>query len=496
MAEKMTTEIKLAIQKGFVDASTTVNKHTAEVIGQELGGAIDDVKKMTGVVLSPLAAAFKKDDTPKADKERNGLLEEMVDYFGKQEAAAGREFDPKEKKSPWYKLLVGVGLIVGGLAGAILLPFTLLWKGLMAIKPIAMFFGKIGAFIKGTKMFTYFDDLIKWFHKLPILGRFISAFKTGFKFLAWPLQIIMMAIDFIKGYAGKEGDIVSKIKAGLLGVVKGFIELPVKLFGWIADWFLGLFDITVKGGSAKVIMDNVMQFAGIFIDNMIQFVTVLMGFMKSMWNFIAPVLIPLVKDTIEGISILIQGFQSAWDEFKPWMASKILWVGSFFTDTLKPVLIDLWDLMTSPVRFVTELVGWMKGMFQQDMEIIGKIKSVFNEIVGFLIDWIIGLFEWIPGVKKYGDKLKESLKIEEPTKQVDEIVAGKKRTATTYATRQARKEEMAAAQQKEQTKELARGNVATLKTAAAISNNNRVEYATESIPDESEGALSLALLTH
>lgn len=497
MAEKMTTEIKMAIQKGFVDASTTVNKHTAEVIGNELGGAIDDAKKLTGAMLSPLAAAFKKDDVPKEDKERNSLLTEMVDYFAKQEAAAGREFDPKEKKSPWYKLLIGVGLIIGGIAGAILLPFTLLWKGLMAIKPIAMFFGKIGAFIKGTKMFTYFDDLIKWFHKLPVLGRFISAFKTGFKFLAWPIQVIMMAVDFIKGYMGTEGDIIAKIKGGLLSVIKGFIELPVKLFGWIADWFLGLFDIKVKGGSAKVIMDNVMQFAGIFIDNIIATFTAIGDFMKFIWKLIGPTVIEIVKDFVVDIGIIVDTLSAAWETFKPWMAEKILWLGGFFTDKVKPMLVSFWDLITSPIKMIKGTIDWIKGNIKQDMESINKIKTVFNEIILFLVDWIFGLFSWIPGMDKVKKKVTDFIGVQnEPTKEVDQVIASRKNTAATYATRQATKDEMAMRAQKDTTKELARGNIATMKTAAAINNNNKVEYATEPIADETDNKLmGLQMLT-
>jgi hypothetical protein len=492
MAEKMTTEIKLAIQKGFVDASTTVNKHTAEVIGNELGGAIEDAKKLTGAMLSPLAAAFKKDDVPKEDKERNSLLTEMVDYFGKQEAAAGRKFDPKEKKSPWYKLLIGVGLIVGGIAGAILLPFTLLWKGLKAIKPIAVFFGKIGLFIKGTKMFTYFDDLMKWFKKLPILGRFISAFKTGFKFLAWPIQVILMAIDFIKGFAGTEGDIIAKIKGGLLSVIKGFIELPVKLFGWIADWFLGIFDIKVKGGSAKVMMDNVMQFAGIFIDNIIGFLTAIWDGMKFIWKLIGPTVIEIVKDFVVDIGIIVDTLSAAWDTFKPWMQGKLLWIGSFFTDKVKPMLIAFWDLITNPIKIIEGTVNWMKGLFQKGGELGGKmvekVKNVFVELGNAIINWILDLFppklkNWI--AKKIGIKQPEN----EPTKQIDSIITGRKTTAATYATRQATKEEMAMKAQKETTKELARGNIATMKTAAAITNNNKVEYVTEPIADETDNKL-------
>ena len=80
----MTKEIKQAIQKGFA----TTGKHTADVLGDKLGQAVDDAKKMTGVLFSPLIGALKKDKPSKADKKRNSLLEEMVNYFGKAEKAA------------------------------------------------------------------------------------------------------------------------------------------------------------------------------------------------------------------------------------------------------------------------------------------------------------------------------------------------------------------------------------------------------------------------
>lgn len=491
MAEKMTTEIKLAIQKGFVDASTTVNKHTAEVIGNELGGAIEDAKKLTGAMLSPLAAAFKKDDVPKEDKERNSLLTEMVDYFAKQEAAAGRKFDPKEKKSPWYKLLIGVGLIVGGIAGALLLPFTLLWKGLMTIKPIAVFFGKIGRYIAKTQMYKYFDDLMMWFKKLPVLGKFISAFKTGFRFLAWPIQVILSAIDFIKGFAGTEGDIIAKIKGGLLNVIKGFIDLPVKLFGWIADWFLGLFDIKVKGGSAKVIMDNVMQFAGIFIDNIIEFFSMILEGYKLIWQFIGPSVIQFIKNLGTYFLQLWEDTKVVIGAFQEFGKITLTAIGEFFA-WLKPALVELWTFITSPVKILMAVVDWIKGNIAQDMQIIGKVKTVFDEIVTFLIDWIFSLFSWIPGIDKVKKKVTDFIGVQnEPTKEVDAITQSRKTAAATYATRQATKEEMAMRAQKETTKELARGNIATMKTAAAITNNNRVEYTTEPIADETDNKLMM-----
>lgn len=477
-------EIKNAIKSGFADASKVVNKNTADIVGQELSQAVDDAKKMTGVLFSPLVAALKKDDVPKADVKRNSFLEEMVGYFGKQEKAASREFKPDEKKSPWYKLLIGVGLIMGAVAGVILLPFTLLWKGLMAIKPIALFFGKIGKAIKGTLMFKYFEDITKWFKKLPIIGRFLSAFKTGFKFLAWPLQVILMAIDFIKGFVGKEGDIISKIKSGLMNVIKQFIELPVKLFGWIADWFLGLANITVKGGSAKVIMSNVMQFAGIFIDGMVGLFTGIGQAMQGLYNLISPVLMPLIKDIIEGIKILIDGFSAAWETFKPWMLSKILWVGSMFSETIKPALIDLWDLVTSPVRMIQGTVDWMKDFLKNDTSFINQIKKIFTEIRQSIIDYAFSL------LPVWAQKLLGIDKKEEPSRQVDSITQDRIREASKYGMAKERKDKKRLEEQKNMTKGLAAQNTMTMRTAASINNNNRVEYATEAIPDESDNALS------
>jgi hypothetical protein len=62
----------------------------------------------------------------------------------------------------------------------------------------------------------------------------------------------MSVIDFIKGYSGTEGAMFDKVKEGLWKALEGFIELPVKFVGWLAESVLGWFGVEVKDVSGKM----------------------------------------------------------------------------------------------------------------------------------------------------------------------------------------------------------------------------------------------------
>jgi hypothetical protein len=100
---------------------------------------------------------------------------------------------------------------------------------------------------------------------MPILGRLIKGFKFGFKYLGWPLTLLMSVWDFIKGFKDTQGTLWDKIKGGLWSAIEGFIELPVKFIGWLIEKVLGWFGIEVEG-VADGIMNNIKRFLDFILD--------------------------------------------------------------------------------------------------------------------------------------------------------------------------------------------------------------------------------------
>lgn len=162
--------------------------------------------------------------------------------------------------------------------------------------------------------------------KLPIISGLAAGFMKGFTKLFLPLQIIMSVIDFVKGFMGeKEGSIIDKIKAGLIGVVEGFLDLPVKLLGWISDWILGLFNIKIEGGSAKKIMEGIKSTVSFALD-------VIIFPFKMLYNAIQGLIsISKILDTKFGLfedigNIVKSVFDIIFFPFKAvWSGLKILW---------------------------------------------------------------------------------------------------------------------------------------------------------------------------
>jgi hypothetical protein len=491
-------EIKEAIQKGFTDASMTVSKHTADVIGDELGGALDDAKRLTGAALAPIAGAIGalgKDKESKSDKTRNNLLQEMVDYFNAEEIRKNKEFDPKEKKSPWYKLLVAVGLIVGGIAGAILLPFTLLKRALMGITPIAKFFGKFGKAVKGMKLFQYADDAVKWVAKLPILGTFFSAFKTGFKFLAWPIQAVFSLIDFIQGFMGTEGTLIDKIKGGLWGVIEGFIELPVKLFGWIADWFLGLFDIKVQGGTAAAIMGTVKDLAMQFFDVIFEFGSAVAKLFSVIYDLVQPYIQKFTSEFVEKWPAIVAQIKEVWESIKAFLKPKIEWVLSIFEE-LKPNLSTFLYILLSPITGLTNIVKFVTNFlsdnkFREDS--IEKVKNVFDNLLTGIIQWITDIIPDIPILRDVKSKLQEKFlnKPEQlPTEVLGQVDKEKRNLVLAAARKKVSEEERKNKQIEKMISNQEKTAEAQAGATAAIVNSQKDKSVDKTeIPDKSENGL-------
>lgn len=470
MPDGVTREIKEAIKRGFTDSQQAITRHTTEIVGQELGSAFEDVKKITGAAFSPFKSAFasltgRDKDTPKVDKERNNLLQEMVDYFHEQEKARGRMFDPKEKKSPWYAILIGVGALVGAIAGQILLPFTLLFQALMKIKPIARAIDSIGDFFKNIirlakirllrseRIVGFFLKVTNWFKKIigPFrnifvfaerfgFGTLFSAFKTGFKFLAWPLQILLSAIDFIKGFIAAEGTLLDRIKGGMWGVIEGFVDLPVKLFGWLADWVLRQFGIEIEGGVGPKIMQGL--------------------------RFIFDLLFKFYYVTIPNL-------------IKEWIGKSIGFIG----DRLSQL---------GGFEFFKDTFDKAKAVFKT---IIDSYVNLFWSVIDFFKGIIMKLPDWIPGAETLKETLGE-LEGPSPSKEIEEMAKDKQRVAATAAVRRATMDEEQERKNEEMRKELKRASDVQIKTATALTGVTTTERRAEpeQIPDQTDNYLVGAAL--
>ena len=101
-------------------------------------------------------------------------------------------------------------------------------------------------------IFKKVSDMFKVIDDIPFIGKLFKAVKFGFKWLGWPLTILMSAIDFIRGYAETEGSMWEKIKGGLWKAIEGFIVLPVTFIGWVVEKVAELFGVEIDNVGEKI----------------------------------------------------------------------------------------------------------------------------------------------------------------------------------------------------------------------------------------------------
>ncbi len=203
--------------------------------------------------------------TPKWAKKQTKILKQML------------MLQIKKMKLDWQDMSAGVKKKGGiwGILGGILLGIA---AGIGAwLQRYLILLSKLPVFAKILKMFSFIEDI-------PFIGKLLKAVKFGFKWLGWPLTLLLSAIDFMKGYSETEGSRWEKIKAGIWEAFKGFIELPLKFIGWITEKVLGLFGIEIDGlaenwmKNLKTSFDWIM--GGGFIEPIKKALT-------AIWNFVA-----------------------------------------------------------------------------------------------------------------------------------------------------------------------------------------------------------------
>ena len=347
--------------------------------------------------------------------------EELLGIEEEKERRERREGKPQGFFAKFLGIFAfAVGIIVGGVVtfiqnvlgkaiitkiGTLLAP---LGKAIMtAFKPIITLFSKITTipgFSYITKFFTYLQKIL------------VPAFKSGFAIgskigavlgkIFLPFMVLLSLWEFWKGFAGTDGNFAEKIIGGIKGIFDMFIELPVKIIGWLIEKVLSFFGVEVDG-----IADSIMGILHSIIDYItfpfIQLYKLITGeisikdFANNMINHLLKPfkwLFNYVKNIIPNIIDNIKNFFTSEDDSE-----------SFIKSSLKHIIkLLLWP--------ITTITNFIKGFTETEGSIIDKIwggvKSVFDSLFGFPLKVISGLWSKIKNIvtgSEIGKKLINAL---------------------------------------------------------------------------------------
>jgi hypothetical protein len=164
----------------------------------------------------------------------------------------------------------------------------------------------------------------------------IKTFMKGLNKIFWPFQIIMSAIEFVKGFMSTKGDFVDKFIGGVKAVIKEFFGFPIALFGKLIDWVAEKFGIE-NLGAEKWLTDG--------FNNVIDAIGDFFVFIKD-W----------IKD--KTVSAL-----NTWNDFS-------------FVDAVKSVfdfLVGIWDKFIIKIHeWASHLPSWMI----RDTELMKGLESM------------------------------------------------------------------------------------------------------------------------
>jgi hypothetical protein len=266
-------------------------------------------------------------------------------------------------------------------------------------------------FVLITKL-PIFQRVAQWFTKLddiPFIGKLFKAIKFGFKWLGWPLTIILSVIDFIRGYSEAEGSMFEKIKEGLWKALEGFIELPVMFLGWVIEKVLGFFGVEVEGignDMLKVIkdlffmaIDGWVLIFGLVKDGIVASIEGV----KNIWN--------KIKDPIAGILSEIFNPTGKWAEslinaITPIVAG----VHNFFVDFWNSVVTWIQDKVPDWMPGRDKIFAGLKSMEMSRMEVPAAEASPVDASVDLQKKKIEEQKKQDDGVKKALEDLDKSVK--------------------------------------------------------------------------------------
>lgn len=286
------------------------------------------------------------------------------------------------------------------------------WGGLLAALVFSIGAG-IGAFmhryfvlITKLPMFSKVMKLFKGIEAIPFIGKLVKGLKFGFKWLGWPLTLILSVIDFIKGFRESKGETMwEKIKDGLWAAVEGFIGLPVKFIGWVVEKVAGLFGVELDGVGDKI-MGWLREAFDFLLDiNPIKPITnFFIGFFSKDGSFMEKIkagfqtMIDSVMDTfdkwvkpvIEVISPIITGvidfFKDIWNTILDWMIGKVpSWLPKkeSLINTLTGMKIEDEPIKTEPTRYsVAEAqraytLAHLTDQQKRDLEMAQGMKDIW-----------------------------------------------------------------------------------------------------------------------
>jgi len=265
------TNMYQSVSGHFMNFFNNMKSHFLGLFGEEsewfdiLGSIKDSVSGFVGWFAKGFSMIFRK--TPSWAKDMNKTLQGMYALQIKQMKMDFTDATPAKKKGGggvWTLL----GFILAGIAagiGAYLHRKLFILSKIIPIKKIKSLF--TGIVLRFTNIFEKLDDIpiirkIKGYFRniesIPVIGKLWRSIKFGFRWLGWPLTILMSVIDFIRGYKETEGSMFEKIKEGLWKAIEGFIELPVMFIGWVVEKIAGWFGVELTGvGDYNGILDMI-----------------------------------------------------------------------------------------------------------------------------------------------------------------------------------------------------------------------------------------------
>lgn len=416
------------IKTHFMNFFQTLKSHFLGLFGEEsewfdlLGSIKDSIMGITGSFARGFMMIFRR--TPAWASKQISILKDMYRLQIKQMKMDFLDAKGDKKKGGIWGIIATILLSIGAAIGAWLHRYLVLLT-------------KLPIFEKIARMFTKIDDI-------PFIGRLFKAVKFGFKWLGWPLTILLSLIDFIKGYKESEGDMWDKIKGGLISAIEGFVELPVRFVGWVTEKLLNFLGI-----EAVNVGDQMMATFRKVFDFLLDF------------NPFAPII-----DFIEGFANTEGG------------------IG----DKLKGGASNIMENMSERID------KWFGPLMDSISPIIMGVSNFFIEFWNAAVEWIKSKIpDWMPGRDKIVSGLEgmTASKMETPTEisSPAETVSKTETKKIENDVQNAKKMEEAVGAMKEMQKNSK--NDATRNTLNAMSNTNqRTETGdVKQIPDEIDNNL-------
>jgi hypothetical protein len=293
--------------------------------------------------------------TPPGDKRRNKFLNELVAwerYKAKKDLLGGAG---KKKGAGLPYWAIGIMVVIGAL--------YLLGEEVMSlVRKLSLLkigIGRVGG-VRG-----FFTNIIKFLGKFEVMKKWMKG-KVG------PLMKSGGTLDKVMGFFSGIGQWFSKLASmsKLFRVVLTALRVGMKIFGWPLQIIISLYDFYKGWGKTS----------GDMVDKFI-------GGMKNVVNEFFGVFADLFGWVIEWVLGLF--------------GVEVTGVG----DTIRKFISDFLDIMYTPFLLIKDFFKEVfsgEGTFKQ--RLVRGLAKVFMGMVGMfnsVIDYMIDMFGWIPGVEDF-----------------------------------------------------------------------------------------------